>query len=332
MIASRIARPTRSLARSIEFYRDRLGLAHTGGFHDHDGYDGAFFALPGGGELELTAGPVEPTGWSEEDLLVLYVGDQETGQRWSDALAAHGVPEVAAANPYWNRTGHTVLDPDGYRVVIAVRDRDDTPVQIDWHDGDRAELRPLFELAEDSAEQLAGYLEFGRVLVARRDGTAIGQLQLVPTDVAGEIELKNMAVSPDQQGTGVGRKLVQVALGRGRGVRIDDRCDGHRRHRKHPLLPTRRVPDALHRSGRLYPRDRLPRSDRHRRYRAPRPRLVRARPAVEEHLTMPAPTTALAGQHTLLSCRRALADTPLGPGQLVATRHAIAAIATVKRA
>jgi GNAT superfamily N-acetyltransferase len=211
MISSRIARPTRSLAGSIEFYRDRLGLTHTGGFHDHDGYDGAFFALPGGGELELTAGPVEPTGWSEEDLLVLYVADQAARKRWAEALAAHGVSAVVAANPYWNRMGHTVLDPDGYRVVIGVRDRDDTPVQIEWHDGDRAELRPLFELAEDSAEQLAGLLELGRVLVARHAGAAIGQLQLVPTEVAGEIELKNMAVSPEQQGTGVGRKLVQEA-------------------------------------------------------------------------------------------------------------------------
>ena len=84
-------------------------------------------------------------------------------------------------------------------------------MQLEWHNADRAELRPLFELAEDSAEQLAGYVELGRVLVARRDGTAVGQLQLVPTDVAGEIELKNMAVSPDQQGNGVGRRLVHKA-------------------------------------------------------------------------------------------------------------------------
>jgi GNAT superfamily N-acetyltransferase len=212
VISSRFARPTHDLGRATEFYRDRLGLTHTGGFRDHDGYDGAFFALPGGGELELTAGPVEAAGWSEEDLLVLYVADREALQRWSDALAAQGVPAVAAANPYWNRTGHTVLDPDGFRVVIAVRDRDASAAQIEWHEGDRDELRPLFELAEDSAEQLAGYLELGRVLVARRDGSAIGQLQLLPTDVAGEIELKNMAVARDQQGTGVGRELVQAAV------------------------------------------------------------------------------------------------------------------------
>ena len=91
MIGSRIACPAQDLARSIDFYRDRLGLSRTGGFRDHDGYDGAFFALPGGGELELTAGPVPPTGWSEEDLLVLYVGDRASLRQWAEKLDAQGI-------------------------------------------------------------------------------------------------------------------------------------------------------------------------------------------------------------------------------------------------
>ena len=41
---------------------------------------------------------------------------------------------------------------------------------------------------------------------------------------------------------------------------------------------------------------------------------------------MPLPTAALAGQDTLLACWRALADTELGPGRLIETRHAIAAV------
>lgn len=41
---------------------------------------------------------------------------------------------------------------------------------------------------------------------------------------------------------------------------------------------------------------------------------------------MPVRTAALAGQDTLLSCWRALAATGFGPGQLVATRHAVAAV------
>jgi GNAT superfamily N-acetyltransferase len=77
---------------------------------------------------------------------------------------------------------------------------------IDWHAGPRAELRPLFELADDSSSQLDRYLELGRVRVARRGPAALGHLQLVPTTRSGEIELKNMAVVPERRGTGVGRE------------------------------------------------------------------------------------------------------------------------------
>ena len=85
-------------------------------------------------------------------------------------------------------------------------------VEIESHVGPRAELRPLFELAEDSQAQLARYLELGRVLVAVGGSEMLGHLQLVPTTRPGEIELKNMAVVPEQRGTGVGRALVASAL------------------------------------------------------------------------------------------------------------------------
>ncbi len=84
-------------------------------------------------------------------------------------------------------------------------------VEIDWHDGPRAELRQLFELAEDSESQLDQYVELGRVLVAARGPVVLGHLQLVPATHPGEIELKNMAVVPEQRGAGVGRALIRSA-------------------------------------------------------------------------------------------------------------------------
>ena len=43
---TRVTRPARDLARSTALYRDLLGLSSPGGFEDHDGDDGVFFALP----------------------------------------------------------------------------------------------------------------------------------------------------------------------------------------------------------------------------------------------------------------------------------------------
>jgi catechol 2,3-dioxygenase-like lactoylglutathione lyase family enzyme len=145
--AARIARPAHDLDRSAAFYRDLVGLRPLGGFRDHEGYDGLFFALPGGGELELTAGPVEPTGGTEEDLLVLYLSTLDEVGQLAAALVSAGVPTLKSTNPYWNRCGQTFLDPDGYRVVIAAADsaadaplstpRPEAQLDIDWHVGDR---------------------------------------------------------------------------------------------------------------------------------------------------------------------------------------------------
>ncbi|HEY2221371.1 GNAT family N-acetyltransferase [Actinomycetospora sp.] len=87
----------------------------------------------------------------------------------------------------------------------------DSP-SIALYSGPRAGLRRLFELAEDSAEQLDSYVEEGDVLVARLGDEPVGHLQLVPSGDPGEVELKNMAVTEEWQGSGVGRRLVAAAI------------------------------------------------------------------------------------------------------------------------
>ena len=227
-VGSRVARPAADLARSTAFYRDLLGLRPRGGFTDHDGYDGVFFALPGGGELELTAGHGEPDAGADDNLLVLYAGTVDEVRAIGVGLVATHVRAAVSPNPYWNRWGQTFLDPDGYHVVIAAADENDLredaeestghvsppSIEVDWHVGPRAELRPLFELAEDSRSELDDYLDQGRVLVAVSGSSTAGHLQLVPTTNASEIELKNMAVQSDRHGTGIGRALVAAALAR----------------------------------------------------------------------------------------------------------------------
>ena len=79
-------------------------------------------------------------------------------------------------------------------------------LSVEEHTGPREDLRALFELAEDSAQQLDSYLDAGRVLVARSDAQIVGHLQLVGR------EIKNMAVLASHRRRGIGRALVAAAI------------------------------------------------------------------------------------------------------------------------
>ena len=74
-------------------------------------------------------------------------------------------------------------------------------VRVELYTGSRDELRPLFEMAEDSPTQLESYLGLGRVLVALSSGEVIGHLQLVNTHRPGEVEIKTWR---SRRVTGVG--------------------------------------------------------------------------------------------------------------------------------
>ena len=93
---------------------------------------------------------------------------------------------------------------------MPARSADD--VRIETYGGPRDDLRPLFELAEDSAAELDSYIDAGRVLVATSDGEIMGHLQLTGTGDPRQVEIKNMAVREDRQGQGVGRRLIQAAV------------------------------------------------------------------------------------------------------------------------
>jgi catechol 2,3-dioxygenase-like lactoylglutathione lyase family enzyme len=115
----RIARHTERLDDLIAFYRDGLGLLVHGRFDDHDGYSGAFLEVPGTrAHLEFTAGGQHPPSVPHpETLTVLYLGSRAAVDTTVNRL---GASPVASANPYWDRLeAVTVVDPDGFRVVLA---------------------------------------------------------------------------------------------------------------------------------------------------------------------------------------------------------------------
>lgn len=112
-----------------KLYCQGLGLQTLGGFHDHEGFDGVILGMPGAAwHFEFTyAGrhPVKPTP-TAEDLVVLYLPDEQGWRAACQRAEAAGFTPVASFNPYWEQRGRTFDDPDGYRVVLQ---------NAAWHNG-----------------------------------------------------------------------------------------------------------------------------------------------------------------------------------------------------
>lgn len=114
----RVAHPSRSLEAAVAFYSGLLSLPADGPY-DSAPYRLVFLALPGGGQLEFTEGGPEPVEATMDDLLVLYVPTPADVAAVRETLTGAGLPLVPAHNPYWERMGVTVRDPDGRLVVVA---------------------------------------------------------------------------------------------------------------------------------------------------------------------------------------------------------------------
>lgn len=117
----RVARPTDDLAALIAFYCDGLGCERLGSFEDHDGFDGVMLGWKGAAyHLEFTckAGHHAGRAPSQDNLLVYYLPDHEVWKAAVARMEAAGYEPAKAFNPYWDVSGKTFEDPDGYRVVL----------------------------------------------------------------------------------------------------------------------------------------------------------------------------------------------------------------------
>ncbi|PKR85271.1 VOC family protein [Heyndrickxia camelliae] len=117
----RIARPTNHMDKIIEFYGKGLGLKKVGDFQKHEGYEGVMFGLPDSNyHLEFTQhenrNPIPRP--PEDQLLVFYIADTFKWSETANRLIDMGYRQVPSENPYWDRGGITIEDPDGYRVVL----------------------------------------------------------------------------------------------------------------------------------------------------------------------------------------------------------------------
>ncbi|HEU5421126.1 MAG TPA: VOC family protein [Streptosporangiaceae bacterium] len=121
----RIARPSRDLRAAERFWVGGLGLEVLYRA-DEDAEGGHALLMMGWPDaawhLELVGDPdgTTPPAPTEEDLLVLYLGG-EIDEDVISRLTRSGGTLVAARNPYWDRWGVTIEDPDGYRLVLSTR-------------------------------------------------------------------------------------------------------------------------------------------------------------------------------------------------------------------
>nr|WP_184141231.1 VOC family protein [Paraburkholderia atlantica] len=117
----RVARPVSELARTERMYCSALGLAVLARFQDHQGFDGVMLGSPGMDyHFEFThcsERPVMPSPTSE-DLLVFYIPDRQGWSAMCDRLVENEFVCVKSFNPYWDVSGRTFEDPDGYRLVL----------------------------------------------------------------------------------------------------------------------------------------------------------------------------------------------------------------------
>ena len=121
VVQMRIARPTDQLGKIIEFYESGLGLKRVSEFWEHHGYDGVMYGLPDVNyHLEFTShneGTPCPSP-TKDNLLVFYLPDWDEISKVAARLEEMGYPKIEAENPYWEDSGITIEDPDGWRIVL----------------------------------------------------------------------------------------------------------------------------------------------------------------------------------------------------------------------
>lgn len=118
----RVARPTQSIQKIIEFYQHGLGLPQIGSFDDHgDGISGLMLGLPTGGyHLEFTehknGGDCPPP--TKDNLLAFYLPTTQIRNQIVQRLIDLDYQIVEPENKYWLQHGITIEDPDKWRVVL----------------------------------------------------------------------------------------------------------------------------------------------------------------------------------------------------------------------
>ena len=117
----RIAKPVSDLAQTQRMYCAGLDLSVVGQFENHKGFDGVMLGSVGMSyhfEFTHCRDHVIKPSTTVEDLVVFYEPDREKWTTKCDKMIDAGFKQVTSFNPYWELTGRTFEDNDGYRIVL----------------------------------------------------------------------------------------------------------------------------------------------------------------------------------------------------------------------
>ncbi len=74
----------------------------------------------------------------------------------------------------------------------------------------RKQYLPLLLLADEQEDMIGRYIGRGRMFILEEDGQAVAEI-LITDEGDGIAEIKSLAVTPEHQGEGLGRALIEYA-------------------------------------------------------------------------------------------------------------------------
>jgi hypothetical protein len=117
----RVARSTDRLDEITNMYVSGLGFKLIGSFKDHDGFNGSIIGHPHHAyHLEFThhRGIKVGNAPTKDNLLIFYIPNTTECTLNCQAMEKAGFKHVQSYNSYWDLSGKTFEDLDGYRVVL----------------------------------------------------------------------------------------------------------------------------------------------------------------------------------------------------------------------
>ena len=121
----RYARHTNKLTPLVAFYTNIIGLKKLGEFQNHSNYNGVFLGLPGlDWHLEFTESRENVNHKPDEDNIIVFYLESLAELNAKVKVAEElGIAAVKSKNPYWQKNGIELKDPDGFGVMLTVKQK-----------------------------------------------------------------------------------------------------------------------------------------------------------------------------------------------------------------